>query len=155
MNTEREYTEAEELAMLFSDLHKDVHGFRPRFGSDEEWASVEWLKAEIAACEAAWPAIQAREEAAEKAAVAAFEAVVAATIAAGAPDRRTALRWLVEGEGDAYALHDIGYFEHGHGLPYGYMVKHGYELPEGHYGSGIPGMTREGAAAVIAGMRGD
>ena len=40
-------TEAEQLGNLFSDSYKDEYGFRPRFGTPEDWKSVEWLQAQI------------------------------------------------------------------------------------------------------------
>ena len=43
----REYTKLEELQSHYSDFHKDVHGFRPRSSTDEQWNSEEWLSGEI------------------------------------------------------------------------------------------------------------
>ena len=43
----REYTKVEELQSHYSDFHKDVHGFRPRSSTDEQWNSEEWLSGEI------------------------------------------------------------------------------------------------------------
>jgi len=43
----REYTKVEELQSHYSDFHKDVHGFRPRSSTDEQWNSEEWLQGEI------------------------------------------------------------------------------------------------------------
>jgi hypothetical protein len=37
----------EQLQGYFSDFHKDFYGFRPRFGSPEQWRSREWLETEI------------------------------------------------------------------------------------------------------------
>ena len=42
-----EYTKVEELQSHYSDFHKDVHGFRPRSATDEQWNSEEWLSGEI------------------------------------------------------------------------------------------------------------
>ena len=39
----------EELQGYFSDFHKDFYGFRPRFGSSEQWRDREWLETEITA----------------------------------------------------------------------------------------------------------
>ena len=43
----REYTKVEELQSHYSDFYKDVHGFRPRSSTDEQWNSEEWLQGEI------------------------------------------------------------------------------------------------------------
>lgn len=40
-------TEVEQLQCTFSDLYKEVNGFRPRFASDEQWNSAEWLREQI------------------------------------------------------------------------------------------------------------
>lgn len=43
----REYTKLEDLQSCYSDFYKDVHGFRPRGASSEQWNSEEWLQGEI------------------------------------------------------------------------------------------------------------
>ena len=43
----REYTKVEELQSHYSDFHKEVHGFRPRSSTDEQWNSEVWLSGEI------------------------------------------------------------------------------------------------------------
>jgi hypothetical protein len=47
MNQMSEYTKVEELQSHYSDFYKDVHGFRPRSSTDEQWNSEEWLQGEI------------------------------------------------------------------------------------------------------------
>ena len=42
-----DYTKLEDLQSHYSDFYKDVHGFRPRSSTDEQWNSEEWLQAEI------------------------------------------------------------------------------------------------------------
>ena len=42
-----ELTRVEELQSHYSDFYKDVHGFRPRSSTDEQWNSEEWLQGEI------------------------------------------------------------------------------------------------------------
>jgi len=37
----------EELQGYFSDFHKDMYGFRPRFATPEQWRSREWLEEQI------------------------------------------------------------------------------------------------------------
>ena len=42
-----DYTKLEDLQSHYSDFYKDVHGFRPRSSTDEQWNSEEWLQGEI------------------------------------------------------------------------------------------------------------
>ena len=42
-----QYTLVEILQSEYSDFYKEVHGFRPRSSTDEQWNSVEWLQDEI------------------------------------------------------------------------------------------------------------
>jgi len=37
----------DELQGYFSDFHKDRYGFRPRFGTHEDWNNREWLEEQI------------------------------------------------------------------------------------------------------------
>ena len=39
----------DELQSYFSDFHKDYYGFRPRFATEEQWNSIEWLDEQIKA----------------------------------------------------------------------------------------------------------
>jgi hypothetical protein len=43
----QEYTELECLQADYSDFYKAYHGYRPRFASPEQWASIEWLTAQM------------------------------------------------------------------------------------------------------------
>ena len=42
-----DYTKLEDLQSHYSDFYKDVHGFRPRSSTDEQWNSEQWLQGEI------------------------------------------------------------------------------------------------------------
>lgn len=82
---------------LFSDLHKDVYGFRPRghwfydeATTDEERAA-EWERL----CDMLDKQI-VEENAAKEKAWADFQARVAELVASGAGDEQTAIRWIVE-----------------------------------------------------------
>lgn len=46
MNTLNKYN-VDELQGYFSDFHKDYYGYRPRWGTDEQWQDKEWLLAQI------------------------------------------------------------------------------------------------------------
>ena len=37
----------DKLQGYFSDFHKDYYGFRPRFGTNEDWNNREWLERNI------------------------------------------------------------------------------------------------------------
>ena len=47
MRTWEQLTVVEQLQGTYSDFYKDVHGFRPRFATTEQWNSAEWLQAQI------------------------------------------------------------------------------------------------------------
>lgn len=108
----------------FSDLHKDAMGFRP---NTTFW---EWLReATDAEKQAEWDSLIAcmdrrmQEDAErERECIIKFEATVATTIASGAGDRATAIRWLKDAEGNQYVA-DEEYFEWLKGIPYGYIKR--------------------------------
>ena len=95
----------------FSDLHKDVYGFRPRGTIMEDWDSME-----PAQKQAYWDELCAELEAnniAEKQqaenAVAKFKARVQDVISLGANDRKTALSWITGSE-TFYHSQDVEHF---------------------------------------------
>lgn len=106
-------------ADLFSDLHKDAYGFRPR--QHEFYAASDDRKQQI------WDGVVADLEIemensrnAEAQAVAAFAARIQETIALGAGDEETAIRWILDGE--EFSLYDYqygaDYAAYHFGLPY-------------------------------------
>ena len=106
----------------FSDLHKDAYGFRPseRFYVWMQTATPDELQAEwdrlIKAVEAAIEEDARRQ----KEAIESFEAHVQKTIDAGAGDRQTALRWIM----DASSCNgDWEFLCYEYGLPYSYFKK--------------------------------
>ncbi len=42
-----ELSEVEQLQCIYSEVHKDVYGFRPRHATTEQWNSVKWLQEEL------------------------------------------------------------------------------------------------------------
>jgi len=84
---------------LFSDLHKDVYGFRPRYHEfyDESTTDDERQRIWDRTCIALELEIE-REAQAKIEAEAEFKAMVQKTIELGAGDEETALRWLVQDE---------------------------------------------------------
>lgn len=103
-----------------SDLHKDAFGFRPSQNWWGFWNSCtdaekqqEWDKL----CDALERSIE-REKEDEKYAIEKFEGMIAKSIAAGAKDKETAMRWAMEAS-DANG--DWDYFAWLNGLPYSYV----------------------------------
>lgn len=89
-----QFTYSEEI---FSDMHKDAYGFRPR--SHEFYDATPARKQEI------WDSVYAdvlaeidREAQREAADLKEFESQINLRIALGAGDRETALRWMTQGE---------------------------------------------------------
>ena len=87
----------EDLFSYISDGFKDAHGYRPR-GYDWMNMSVAELEAWADEVSEAVSASIREDEAAEAAAIASFEKSIAVAIAAGAGDRETAFRWLIDAE---------------------------------------------------------
>jgi hypothetical protein len=102
-----ELTHRENMILLYSDFHKDAYGFRPR--TINVYAlTTEELEADFDRFEATCKINRHEEEMAEMEADIAFRALITNTIAIGAGDEVTALRWIAEG-----AVEDYGYdYEH-------------------------------------------
>lgn len=104
---------------IYSDLHKDAYGFRPRSGRfyaddatpDEKQAIWDRTLADL-------DEAIAEEKAAEIKAVAEFEALVAKTMTDHNISRLSAIRWLMDAEDDPYMTDD--YFRWNYRLPYFY-----------------------------------
>ena len=106
---------------LFSDMHKDAFGSRPGQGSYARWYAMSEAEL-IAERDYLAEAIERemdRELAAKKRAAERFEAEIAATIAHGAADRATAIRWLMDAEGIS---DDVEHFEWAMGIDFGYIA---------------------------------
>ena len=88
-------TPREEMIQIYSDFHKDAYGFRPR-GIDYDAMSLEDLEADFARFAQVCKENAEAESAAEAKAVEAFNESVKKTIALGAGNERTALRWLAD-----------------------------------------------------------
>lgn len=122
MRTWEQLTELEQLHTIYSDLHKDACGYRPRH-SVSDW-TVEDFEKEFERlhkiCEE-----NAREEAiAEQKAMESVEATIAGLIAKGAKSREQAIQWMAQAEGAVFenALQfDPDYLCYLLGVPYGYF----------------------------------
>jgi hypothetical protein len=99
-----------------SDLYKEANGFRPRHY--KEWWTPEELKAEYDHLFAVCHDNDLIEKERESEALVEFETLVRKTIELGAADKKTAIRWLVDGEDLEMTKYDLKYFFWGHGLSY-------------------------------------
>ena len=84
---------------IFSDLHKDAYGFRPRGHEYYEAAPARKQEIWVKVCEDLEVA-QDEEGRRAQEAIAEFEAEIQENIEYGAGDRKTALRWMTQ-----WALH--------------------------------------------------
>ena len=100
-----------------SDFYKDAYGIRPRGVYKEYWTEAE-LEAEYHHLSEVCKDNRIMEEAREHQALEDFNKLVDETIAYGAGDKDTAIRWLVQGEGLEMHSYDLEYFFWGHGLSY-------------------------------------
>jgi len=97
--------------VTYSDLYKEVYGMRPR-----GFAPVS--KADFDSLLEAHDANMIAEGKQQEADIAAFEKIVADTMAVGNIDRKTAIRWLRDADGD---FGDESYFCFSYNLPYNYF----------------------------------
>jgi hypothetical protein len=105
---------------LYSDFHKDAHGFRPG-----EYGFAKWSAMTDDEKQAEWEYLgQCMDERSKQAAedeqffIKKFEKVVLATIESGAKDRAQAIAWLMDAED---VRGDDEFFCYLNGLPYGYF----------------------------------
>jgi hypothetical protein len=113
-------TALEELQSIYSDLYKDVHGFRPRHLSSEQWKNEDliskWIDDLSLELEAQLKDLKSEEAQAIKT----FESKIELLMNAGAKTRETAIRWLHESNG---THGDADYLCFTFGIPYGYLSK--------------------------------
>ncbi len=100
-----------------SDFFKDANGFRPR-SIYKEWWTKDELEEEYSRLGAVCEENRVMDEAREHQALLDFNKLIEETIAHGAADRETAIKWLVDGEGLEFHTYDLEYFFWGHGLSY-------------------------------------
>ena len=110
---------------IFSDLHKDAYGFRPRgheyFDAAPERKQEIWVRV----CEDL-EASQEEESRREQEAVAEFKAQITRVIEAGAGNRITALRWMTSTE-TFYLEQDVEHWVWNQGILF---TDYGRELVE-------------------------
>jgi urocanate hydratase len=99
-----------------SDFHKDAFGFRPR-GIYQEWWTEDELEAEYQYLSNVCEENRIMEEAKHHQALLDFNKLIEETISYGASDRKTAIRWLLQGEEiDVNWSQDVEHFFWNHGL---------------------------------------
>ena len=111
-------TRVEQLQSEYSDCYKSVHGVRPRFMSDEQWNSEEWLNNALTDLGDEFIRVAAAEAEREKVYIANFESRVTDAIELGAKDRETAIRWIADA---ADVDGDMEFLCFKLGLPYNYF----------------------------------
>ena len=113
-----EMTELEQAQCIYSDMHKDAYGFRPRFDFSN-W-TLEHFKAEFEIMSQIIEADNENQKTQEAEAAHDFELRIQNLLMSGAKNRAMAIRWLHEAEGsngdDEYLCFLLG-------LGYGYFRK--------------------------------
>lgn len=109
-------SERDELFGLYSDLHKDCYGFRPR-GDFGGWDAAKF-QTEIDRLVLVLQQVIADEAAAQQLAIEALDVRIAKLIGLGAKDRATAIRWIAEAE---EVDGDMEFLCHLLGVPYGHF----------------------------------
>jgi len=92
-------TERNDLLNIMSDMHKDAYGFRPRNINYSKFTDAE-LDAECDRYQEVIEESIKQEAIQEEADLEAFGNLIKKTIAMGAGDRATAIRWIVDGAND-------------------------------------------------------
>lgn len=114
-----EMSSREQLECMLWDLYKEVRGVRPRHIDFRSMTEADLLAMEAGLQEELALAEKARKEDQSRAVVR-FSKRVEQVITAGAKDRETALRWIMEAD---QAGGDWDYLCFINGLPYGYFGK--------------------------------
>ena len=102
---------------LFSDLHKDVYGYRPRGAAMEDWNSrTPRQKNELfnALCEELEEVTRDEKRQADRNLME-FTGEILNMIELGAKDRETALRWMTQ-EHEFHSEQDVSHWVWAHGI---------------------------------------
>ena len=112
-----ELSRKEQLECIFWDTYKDAYGFRPR-GHGISAMTEQQLECEISELTQIIGRNQKQEELEQREAIIRFEKRVEETIALGAKNRETAIKWIHDaedtGRDDEYLCYRLG-------LPYTYF----------------------------------
>ena len=121
-----DYTELEQAAITYSDMFKDVHGFRPH-NMTNEWTLEDYREAFVE-LDKDFEKQQEFEREEYKQAIARFENNIAEMIELGAGNRETALRWIIDSFDkfdQVYIESDPHYMAFEMGLPISYDWRNG------------------------------
>jgi uncharacterized protein YbcC (UPF0753/DUF2309 family) len=120
-----EFTPLQEAYSMLSDMHKDAYGFRCRNYRND--LTIEEIHQEMDRLEVVIKQNIEQERLWEMEAEMVFKALLQKTIALGAGDEQTALRWLAEAEiDDPRNYFDVESFLYAHGMihtDYGQSIK--------------------------------
>ncbi len=105
--TWEEMSDLEQAAVIYSDMHKDAYGFRPRDGGVHRPETLADYEAAFASMQRTIEREEAERAERETAALLAFNAELSALQADHGIDRTTALRWWFEANG--YERPDYGH----------------------------------------------
>jgi hypothetical protein len=114
-----ELTTLEQYSIIYWDMYKDAHGFRPRHIDTSTW-TLEQFDREFEELAEVMKANDIAKGIEEAIAVEKFERRVAEMISIGAKDMNMAMRWIHEAE-DTQGDND--YLAWTLGLPYRYFAK--------------------------------
>ena len=112
-------SETEQYQSIYSDLHKDVFGFRPRGMTSNQWGSLEWLKAEVEDLSAMFTRQMEEEEQERAIAIHVFEGHITELMLDHGLDRTDAIRWIFQA--NDIDPSDPDYLCYTLNLPYGYI----------------------------------
>ena len=114
-----ELSSLEQLQCTFSDLYKDVYGFRPRsIYTERQWNSEKILNMEMNRLSLLLAEKEKKVEELQKESIDLIEKQIKKIIMAGANNRETAIQWILEG---ADCSNDPDFYCYKNGLPYGYF----------------------------------
>jgi hypothetical protein len=111
-----ELTPLEQAHEIYSDMHKDAYGFRPR--NDVSTWTLQDFEAEFKIMQKQIHADMEQEKIQQEKACHEFEMTIQNLLSAGAKDRTMAIKWLNEAN-DTNS--DNSYLEYLLNLPYGYL----------------------------------
>ena len=110
-------SDVEQLHSMWWDAYKDAHGFRPRGADVGHWTAADFQQ-EIESLSRVIERKEQYRREEEARAVARFSQRIQTVIDAGAKNRETALRWIMEAD---ECNGDWEYLCYCNGLPYGFF----------------------------------
>lgn len=112
-----ELSRKDELAGIYSDVYKSIHGFRPRWMNFSEM-TLEQLEKAVKELDEEYELHAQQEKLREQYSIGVFESRIKSLIECGAKTRETAIRWLHDAC-DTHGDNDFLCFEFH--LPCGYI----------------------------------